>query len=136
MDPDGVFDANSTLITTLVDSTFSSGKVGLYDFYSGLSFSNFSVSGTTTGGTPPTGLVSGSSSTLKAGQTDAINFAFNEAVSGFDNNDVSVTGGTLGAINPIDATHYSATFTPDATDSFSGRFKLSPAAAEHHHGPI
>jgi hypothetical protein len=49
-DPDGVFDANSVLLTTLVNSNpgfpFSSGQVGLYDFYSGLSFSNFSVSGT------------------------------------------------------------------------------------------
>ena len=31
-DPDGVFDANSVLLTTLVNSTFSSGHVGLYDF--------------------------------------------------------------------------------------------------------
>jgi YVTN family beta-propeller protein len=53
MDPDGVFDANSTLITTLVDNTFSSGKVGLYDFYSGLSFSNFSVSGFLAPGSSP-----------------------------------------------------------------------------------
>jgi hypothetical protein len=49
-DPDGVFDANSVLLTTLVNSNpsfpFSSGQVGLYDFYSGLSFSNFSVVGT------------------------------------------------------------------------------------------
>jgi hypothetical protein len=45
-DPDGVFDANSVLLTTLVNNSFPSGEVGLYDFYSGLSFSNFSVSGT------------------------------------------------------------------------------------------
>jgi len=53
MDPEGVFDANSTLITTLVDNTFSSGKVGLYDYYSGLSFSNFSVSGFLAPGSAP-----------------------------------------------------------------------------------
>jgi hypothetical protein len=44
-DPDGVFDANSILLTTLVDNTFSSGRVGLYDFYPTLSFSDFSVTG-------------------------------------------------------------------------------------------
>ena len=43
VDPDGVFDTNSVLLTTLVDSTFSSGRVGLYDFSPGMSFSNFSV---------------------------------------------------------------------------------------------
>jgi hypothetical protein len=51
VDPDGIFDANSVLLTTLVNSTFSSGHVGLYDFYSGLSFSNFSISGGSN--TPP-----------------------------------------------------------------------------------
>jgi hypothetical protein len=47
IDPDGVYDANSVLITTLINSTFSSGHVGLYDFYPELSFSNFSVSDVT-----------------------------------------------------------------------------------------
>jgi YVTN family beta-propeller protein len=45
LDPDGHYDNNSVLLTTLVDSTYSSGHVGLYGFYSGSSFSNFSVSG-------------------------------------------------------------------------------------------
>jgi hypothetical protein len=45
-DPDGVYDANSVLLTTLVDNTFSHGKVGLYQFSGGAtSFSNFSVTG-------------------------------------------------------------------------------------------
>ena len=45
-DPDGVYDANSVLLTTLVDSTFSHGMVGLYQFSGGAtSFSDFSVSG-------------------------------------------------------------------------------------------
>ena len=43
LDPDGHFDANSVLLTTLVDDTYSHGMVGLYDFYPSLSFSNFSV---------------------------------------------------------------------------------------------
>jgi hypothetical protein len=45
-DPDGVFDANSVLLSTFVNNTYSSGQVGFYDFDSALSFSNFSVSGT------------------------------------------------------------------------------------------
>ena len=45
-DPDGVYDANSVLLTTLVDNTYSHGKVGLYQFSAGAtSFSNFSVTG-------------------------------------------------------------------------------------------
>jgi hypothetical protein len=43
-DPDGVFDSNSVLLTTLVDNTYTHGQVGLYDFYPATSFSNFSVS--------------------------------------------------------------------------------------------
>ena len=31
-DPDGVFDSNSVLLTTLVDNTYTHGEVGLYDF--------------------------------------------------------------------------------------------------------
>ena len=45
VDPDGHFDANSVLLTTLVDDTYSHGRVGLYDFYPRLSFSDFSVTG-------------------------------------------------------------------------------------------
>ena len=45
-DPDGVYNANSVLLTTLVDNTFSHGMVGLYQFSGGAtSFSNFSVTG-------------------------------------------------------------------------------------------
>ena len=46
------------------------------------------------------------SPTLKAGQTDTITFTFSEAVTGFDNADVSVTGGTLGTITQVDDTTY------------------------------
>jgi Bacterial Ig-like domain len=53
-------------------------------------------------------------SVLNAGQTDQVTFSFNEAVLGFDNADVSVSGGTLSTISQTDATHYTATFTPMA----------------------
>src|SRR5262249_12470286 len=61
----------------------------------------------------PTVTVTGSP-TLKAGQTDTITFTFSEAVTGFDNADVSVTGGTLSTITQVDATTYTAVFTPAA----------------------
>ena len=44
-DPNGIFDASSVLLTTLVDNTYSHGRVGLYDFFPTTTFSNFSVSG-------------------------------------------------------------------------------------------
>jgi hypothetical protein len=52
-DPDGVFDANSVLLTTLVDNTFSHGQFALYDFDSFMSFSNFTVSGSLVSGAVP-----------------------------------------------------------------------------------
>src|SRR5262249_40203970 len=62
----------------------------------------------------PTVTAAGSSPTLKAGQTDTITFTFSEAVTGFDNTSVSVTGGTLSTITKVDDTHYTAVFTPAA----------------------
>jgi hypothetical protein len=62
--------------------------------------------------------VAGSSPTLKAGQTDTITFTFSEAVTGFDNADVSVTGGTLSTITQVNGTTYTAVFTP--TTNFQG----------------
>src|SRR5262249_38333445 len=53
-----------------------------------------------------------SSPTLNAGQTDTITFTFSEAVTGFDNADVSVTNGQRSLITKVDDTHYTAVFTP------------------------
>src|SRR5205823_5358417 len=58
----------------------------------------------------PTVTVAGSP-TLKAGQTDTITFTFSEAVTGFDNADVSVTGGTLSTITQVNGTTYPALLT-------------------------
>jgi hypothetical protein len=58
-DPDGHYDANSVLLSRFVNNTFSSGQVGLYDYYSGLSFSNFSVEGELVGGVAVPGPVTG-----------------------------------------------------------------------------
>jgi hypothetical protein len=48
---------------------------------------------------------------LQAAQTDLITFTFSEVVTGFDNADVNVSGGTLSTILQTDPTHYTATFT-------------------------
>src|SRR5262249_37080211 len=62
----------------------------------------------------PTVVVSASSATLKAGQTDTITFAFSGAVTGFDVSDVSVTRGALSNLQhvPGDPPPYTATFPP------------------------
>lgn len=52
-DPDGVFDANSVLLTTLVDNTFSHGQFALYDTDAAMSFSNITVSGSLVSGAVP-----------------------------------------------------------------------------------
>src|SRR5205823_1539533 len=74
----------------------------------GLASNTFSITEDTKG---PTVTVAGSP-TLKAGQTDTITFTFSEAVTGFDNADVSVTGGTLSTITQVNGTTYTAVFTP------------------------
>jgi hypothetical protein len=50
--------------------------------------------------------------------TSNVTFTFSEAPTGFDAGDLTVVGGTLGAITQDTATTYHATFT--ATDGFSG----------------
>src|SRR5260370_30956691 len=67
------------------------------------------------GSQAPSVVVSGSSSTLNAGQTDTITFTFSEAVTGFNNADVSVVGGTLSTITATaNPDVYTAAFTPSA----------------------
>src|SRR5436309_6135497 len=75
----------------------------------------------------PTVVVSASSTTLAAGQTDTITFAFSEAVTGFDLSDVSVTGGTLSNLQRAKGhtTEFPARDTP-AVRVQSERTKLAP----------
>ena len=66
--------------------------------------------------TAPTGTVTSDHTSLIANQTATITFHFSEAVAGFNNADVKVTGGTLGSItqSSSDPAVYTATFTPTA----------------------
>jgi hypothetical protein len=64
----------------------------------------------------PTVAITSDKSALKIGETATITFTFSEAPTGFDATDVTVTGGTLGAITGTGLTR-TATFTPAANST-------------------
>ena len=62
----------------------------------------------------PTAAVNMSRSALYSGETSAVTITFSEAVTGFDNSDLTVDNGTLTAVSSSDVgTTYTATFTAD-----------------------
>ncbi|PWE42154.1 glycosyl hydrolase [Pseudomonas prosekii] len=64
---------------------------------------------------PPTATIVLSDTTLKPGETSLVTITFSEAVSGFDNADLSVANGTLSAVSSSDGgITWTATFTPTA----------------------
>ncbi|MFS2094141.1 Ig-like domain-containing protein, partial [Pseudomonas sp. Pseusp11] len=63
----------------------------------------------------PTATIVLSDSTLKPGETAVVTITFSEAVTGFDNSDLSVANGTLSAVSSSDGgITWTATFTPTA----------------------
>ncbi|KDD67816.1 glycosyl hydrolase [Pseudomonas mandelii PD30] len=61
----------------------------------------------------PTATIVVADSTLSAGETSLVTITFSEAVSGFDNSDLSIPNGTLSAISSSDGgITWTATFTP------------------------
>ncbi|MGC5703850.1 DUF4347 domain-containing protein [Pseudomonas sp. NFXW11] len=63
----------------------------------------------------PTATIVMADPTLAAGQTTTVTVTFSEAVSGFDNSDLSVANGTLSTMSSSDGgITWTATFTPDA----------------------
>ena len=62
-------------------------------------------------GVPSVVVSIGSSDVNLAAPTTQVNFTFSEAPIGFTLADTSATGGTLGSLVRLDATHYTATFT-------------------------
>ncbi len=63
----------------------------------------------------PTATIVLSDSTLKPGETALVTITFSEAVTGFDNSDLSVASGTLSAVSSSDGgITWTATFTPTA----------------------
>lgn len=78
--------------------------------------------------TNPTVTITSSASTLKAGETATLTFTFSETPSGFEDGDITITGGTLSGLT-VDSGNdkvYTATFTPDAdAQSLSGSLSIA-----------
>ncbi|MHC8384393.1 Ig-like domain-containing protein [Pseudomonas sp. LB3P14] len=61
----------------------------------------------------PTATIVVADSTLSAGETSLVTITFSEAVTGFDNSDLSIPNGTLSAVSSSDGgVTWTATFTP------------------------
>lgn len=69
--------------------------------------------------TPPTLVITTNNSNLGVGDTAAITFTWSEIVTGFANDDITTTGGTLSTISGSGTT-YTATFTPTASSTTNG----------------
>ena len=105
----GVVDASNVVTVTNSGYTNAAGNSG-----SGSSSSaNYTVSTVR-----PTATVALSDSALKAGETATVTITFSEAVSGFDNSDVTVQNGKLGAVASSDGgVTWTAVLTPTADTS-------------------
>ncbi|MHC2433787.1 Ig-like domain-containing protein [Bradyrhizobium sp. USDA 4451] len=84
-------------------------------------------------GVAPTVSVAASSTSLLAGQSSIVTFTFSEAVTGFALADTTVSGGTLDNLIHVglNAAHqdiYTATFTPDVTNSEVGSVQVNAAS--------
>ena len=96
------------------------------------SSSNFAVDTKATGvdTTAPTASISISDTALKLWETATATFTFSEAPVGFTLADVSAKGGTLSNLTKVDATHYTAKFSPTAGIEIADA-KISVAAASY-----
>ncbi|SDZ63593.1 Ig-like domain-containing protein [Pseudomonas sp. NFIX28] len=66
----------------------------------------------------PTATIVIADTALKAGETSLVTITFSEAVSGFDNSDLTLANGTLSALSSSDGgVTWTATFTPNANVS-------------------
>ncbi|MGY3132598.1 hypothetical protein ACVWZM_003280 [Bradyrhizobium sp. USDA 4501] len=81
----------------------------------------------------PTVAVAADHTTLVAGDSAVVTFTFSEAVSGFGLDDVTVQGGSLGNLTHVGidgAGHdvYTATFTPDVTNTEAGSVQVNASS--------
>ncbi len=66
----------------------------------------------------PTATIVVADTTLSIGETSQVTITFNEAVSGFDNSDLTISNGTLSNVSSTDGgVTWTATFTPSASIS-------------------
>ncbi len=87
--------------------------------------------------TAPTIAISASATTLAANATATVTFTLSEASTDFNQADVVVTGGTLSNWTQVNATEYTATFTPTAGAQGTGSVhvdsnKFSDAALNYN----
>jgi hypothetical protein len=81
----------------------------------------------------PTVQVTADHNTLTAGDSAVVTFTFSEAVTGFGLGDVTVLGGTLGNLSHVGVDSsghdvYTATFTPDATNTEAGSVQVNASS--------
>lgn len=70
----------------------------------------------------PTATITMSSNSVKAGDTPTVTVTFTEAVTGFTNADLSVQGGSVGALSSLDGGKtWSGLFTPGANTEATGQ---------------
>jgi VCBS repeat-containing protein len=105
--PDGTGTAPSI---TVADNTYTdlAGNLGTGDVLDG-------TDGFVVDIVPPTLAITTDDLALAAGETANISFTFSEAVTGFDASDITLVGGTLGALTTTDNITWTAVFTPDGT---------------------
>ncbi|WP_228267586.1 Ig-like domain-containing protein, partial [Acinetobacter calcoaceticus] len=105
--PDGTGTAPSI---TVADNTYTdiAGNLGTGDVLDG-------TDGFVVDIVPPTLAITTDDLELAAGETANITFTFSEAVTGFDASDITLVGGTLGALTTTDNITWTAVFTPDGT---------------------
>ncbi|MGA9046833.1 Ig-like domain-containing protein [Sulfuricurvum sp.] len=68
----------------------------------------------------PTAVITMSDTALKVGETATVTITFSEAVSGFNNSDMTVEGGTLSPLTSSDNIIWTATFTPNTNLESTG----------------
>jgi len=108
------------LALTYTNDSSPSNSIALHASSGSLTAAN---SSTLTSTTNPTVTITSSAATVKAGDTATITFTFSEAPTGFADEDITISGGTLSTVtmDSGDNKIYTATFTPTAAvNSLSG----------------
>ena len=138
---DGFFQVDNTGAVTITAAGVAAG-VAQNDFETGANSFNYDIVAEDVSGNQvtatvtlevldiddgtPTLTITSSDGSLTEGDTATITFTFSEAVTGFTDGDIAVSGGTLGLISTSDGgVTFTATFTPTA--SFEGTANISVA---------
>ncbi|WP_024679513.1 Ig-like domain-containing protein, partial [Pseudomonas syringae] len=102
----GITDSSNLIALNNAGVTDAAGNAG-----TGLTFSNnYAIDSAR-----PTASIVVADSALSAGETSLVTITFSEAVSGFNNSDLSIANGTLSAVSSSDGgITWTATFTPNA----------------------